>query len=120
MRWRLYTMAWVFVFAVAAYDAAFAWCHRETFLEWELNPAARWAANNFGLPAVFTFKFAGLVLAATVAAICMVKRKRSGGAMTVLITCCYAMLVVQYLMGDAQATTEEMKELAMSPFMSKY
>jgi hypothetical protein len=96
VNWKWFGLAWGFVFAVAAYDVYFAWEHRDTFMEWELNPAARWGSEHFGLPAVFTFKFAGLILAAFVAAWCLSRRRRSGLYMTLITASAHAILLFLY------------------------
>jgi hypothetical protein len=56
MRKSLFGAAWLFIFAVASYDLYFAWHYRAVFGAWELNPVARWAAELYGLRALFAAK----------------------------------------------------------------
>ncbi|MBI3410595.1 MAG: hypothetical protein HY040_19840 [Planctomycetes bacterium] len=67
MRRSFLVLAWAFIFAAAAYDAYFAWLHRELMHLWEQNPFAARMVGNFGLVAFFLFKFAGLFFAAALA-----------------------------------------------------
>jgi hypothetical protein len=97
MRWAAYGLAWAFVLGAAAYDARFAWEHRDTFGRWEQNPAARWAADRYGLRAVLGFKFAALFLAATVAAYCLTRRPRLSWATTALVVAVHGALACHYL-----------------------
>ena len=97
MNWKWFVLAWGFVFGVAAYDTCFAWQHRASFSQWELNPAACWANEQFGLSAVFIYKFAALFLAVSVASYCQMRGRRSGSAMTLLLAAAHGVLVVMYV-----------------------
>jgi len=41
MKTKWFVIAWMFIFAVAALDAGFAWVHRDSMTSWELNPVMR-------------------------------------------------------------------------------
>jgi hypothetical protein len=65
-----FSLAWVFIFAVAAYDVYFAWQYRAIFHHWEMNPVARWMATIGGIGAVFGFKAVMIGFAGVVGAYC--------------------------------------------------
>src|SRR5262245_26630000 len=70
MRRTQFAAAWLFIFAVASYDLYFAWHYRAVFDVWELNPVARWAADLYGLRALFAAKALVTGFIAAVGAYC--------------------------------------------------
>jgi hypothetical protein len=54
-----WVVAWVFVWALAIFDASFALYHRETITEWEMNPLV----HLLGLDLMIFIKLCGLSLA---------------------------------------------------------
>ena len=106
MRWKWFGLLWSFIFLAAAYDTYFAWRHRASFDEWEMNPRARWGAGEFGLPAVFAFKFAWLLVAASLSGLGLWLGRPAGRAATILIAACYAILVVHYIATDPREAGE--------------
>lgn len=63
---RLTLILWVFVTAVAIFDVGFAWVHRHSFAEWELNPIAIHLASLLGLPAVLGLRLLSLGFGAAI------------------------------------------------------
>lgn len=55
----LWALAWVFVWVMAVYDAAYAYANRDTIAEWEINPLVM----KLGLDLMVVIKFSGLLLA---------------------------------------------------------
>ena len=100
MRITLFTLAWAFIAAVAAYDVYFAWHYRAFFQEWELNPVARWAVGQWGLGAVAVLKVALLSFALGVAAYCHHRRHRLEVPLTLVVGGAHLMLTVRYLFGQ--------------------
>jgi hypothetical protein len=99
MKTALTSVAWVFVLAVATYDASFAWNHRTSFEIWEMNPVAVWAARLFGLGAVLLAKFLTLVFATWVAAYCHQRRHRLEMPYTFLVGSLHFALSLHYYLG---------------------
>jgi hypothetical protein len=97
MRSPLFVLAWAFVIAVAAYDAHFAWQYRAEFTDWELNPVARWCAQQGGLEVVFACKAGLLLFAFGVAAYCHFSRHRLEIPYTLVVSGLHLMLSVHYL-----------------------
>jgi hypothetical protein len=96
MRTALTTAAWLFVLAVATYDASFAWSHRAGFDLWEMNPVAVWAARLFGLGAVLLAKFLCIAFATWVAAYCHQRRHRLEMPYTFLVGILHVALSLHY------------------------
>jgi hypothetical protein len=93
----LFVLAWAFIFLAAAYDTYFAWQYRAVLETWELNPLARWVGGLWGLPAVFGFKFGGLVYAAGLALYCGRRHHWMQWPLTLVITGAYAALSLHYV-----------------------
>jgi hypothetical protein len=102
MRRLLFASAWVFVFAAAAYDAHFAWKYREVLQNWELNPLARWAGSELGLPVLFGLKFAGLAYALGLAVYCYRRHSPLQWPLTLVTACLYCALSLHYVTGLSQ------------------
>jgi hypothetical protein len=67
MKTKWFVVAWMFIFAVAVFDAGFAWVHRDSMASWELNPVMRHLAGAWGPSAaialrLFTVAFAVVVV----------------------------------------------------------
>jgi hypothetical protein len=103
MRTALTTFAWIFVLAVAVYDAFFAWHHRFTFELWELNPVAVWVAHLYGLRVVILAKFLVLTFAASVAVYCHHRRHPLEVPYSLLIGLLHAGLWLHYCFGGLLA-----------------
>jgi hypothetical protein len=102
--WRLlFVLTWGFIFLAAGYDAYFAWQYRAVLETWELNPVACWAGGQFGLPAVFGFKFGGLVYAAGLAVYCCRRHQRLQWPLTLVIAGAYASLSLHYVASLSQS-----------------
>jgi hypothetical protein len=56
-------MLWIFVCAVTCFDVVFALTHAATFDSWELNPAMRWVAAEFGIATAAAFRISSVVFA---------------------------------------------------------
>jgi hypothetical protein len=89
-------LLWVFVAAVAIYDAAFAWVYRAGIQSWEMNPLACWMAGSYGLPAVFGFKFAALAFALGLAIYLHIRRRRLERPLTFGISGAHGALMLHY------------------------
>jgi hypothetical protein len=96
MRTTFTTSAWLFVLAVATYDAFFAWDHRVDFEHWELNPVAVWVAHFFGLGGVLLGKFLTITFAAWVAAYCHNRQHRLEVPYTLLVGVLHVALSLHY------------------------
>jgi hypothetical protein len=103
MRSIRFTLAWVFIVLVAAYDSHFAWQHRELLLTWELNPLACWTFESLGLEALIVFKAVGLAFAIALAGYCHVRRPRLETPFTLIVGCAYFLLCLHYLVGHLSA-----------------
>jgi len=47
---------WAFGWVVTVFDAGFAWVHRQTFSQWEMNPVADSLTERWGIGAVLAFR----------------------------------------------------------------
>jgi hypothetical protein len=97
MRRGRFTLAWTFIFAVAAYDVYFAWSYRAYFHTWELNPFARWLADLYGLGAVFACKVVLIGFAGFVAVYCYRCRHWLTAPYTAIVSAVHALLSLHYL-----------------------
>jgi hypothetical protein len=94
--------AWLFILVAATYDASFAWQYRHVIDAWELNPFVSWSARNFGLEAVFVYKFAGLAFALGLAIYCRYRRRRLEKLITMSIGCAYFVLSLHYFVNGLE------------------
>lgn len=97
--WRvemLFVGAWLFIALAGTFDGYFAWRFQADFHEWEMNPWARWLAGTFGMGLLLSFKAAGIMFAAAVAAACRYLRNRLAIPMTVLVAAAYLFLSLHY------------------------
>ncbi|HZU35733.1 MAG TPA: DUF5658 family protein [Gemmataceae bacterium] len=99
MRGFLFILAWTFTTAAACFDAIFAWHYRASFQGWEMNPLMRGLAEVGGLPTVFAFKMAGLVLATGLACYCYQRHTRLARSLTVVVVGIHSLLMVHYATG---------------------
>ena len=60
---RVPQRAWLFVFAVAGLDVAFAWVNRDILLEWEGNPFAAWMFVRYGLAPLICLRIGSVLFA---------------------------------------------------------
>jgi hypothetical protein len=97
MRTSWFAAAWAFVLGVAGYDVLFAWHFRDGFLNWELNPVARWAAGLYGLGAVFIAKALAVVFAAAVGMYCHQRRHRLEAPYTFTVGGVHLLLSLHYV-----------------------
>jgi len=98
MRARVLFCVWAFIFAAAAYDAWFAWQHRDLIEFWEQNPFAAWAIDAFGLMFFLFLKFVCLSFAAAMAAYCWMRMRKSlVWPLTLTIALAYGTLSAFYL-----------------------
>jgi hypothetical protein len=100
----LVAFAWAFVLAVASYDVYFAWQYRAGFLFWELNPLARWIAEDFGIATLFALKLGMLGFAFAVAAYCHYRNHRLELPYTLVISGMHLGLSLHYLFGTIAGT----------------
>lgn len=96
-------LAWIFVVVVAVYDVYFAWQHRAFFNVWEMNPFARWIAQDFGLNVLFLLKIGLLVFGAAVAAYCHVRRHYLELPYTLIVSVVHLLLSLHYLIGQTSS-----------------
>lgn len=92
----LFSAAWVFIFLAALYDGYYAWQFRSTFLAWELNPVARWAAVRLGLTAVLWFKALSLAFTYVLARHCLSHRPRLALELASLGVVAYLVVTAHY------------------------
>jgi hypothetical protein len=95
----LLVFAWSFVLIIAGYDLYFAWQHRAFFHIWELNPLARWIAQDYGLTVVFAVKIVLLVFGVAVAAYCHLRRHYLELPYTLIVSGIHLLLSLHYIMG---------------------
>ncbi len=86
--------AWCFVYLAAAFDAAFALYHRETFQEWELNPAAR----HLGLPGILVVKVVGLLFCLGLVYYCRARHPGHARFLTVANVAVHGGMLAAYLL----------------------
>jgi hypothetical protein len=99
MKNTLLVLAWTFILVIAGYDVYFAWQYRECFHLWEMNPVARWIAQDFGLTFVFGLKIAFLAFGLSVAAYCHFRRHYLELPYTLIISGIHLLLSLHYVMG---------------------
>lgn len=99
MKNMFFALAWVFILAVYTYDVYFAWQYRSAFQLWELNPLARWIANDYGLNVLFLFKWLLLGFVVAVAGYCHLRRHYLELPYTLIISVVHLMLSVHYVIG---------------------
>jgi hypothetical protein len=100
----LVVFAWTFVLAVACYDVYFAWQYRACFLSWEMNPLARWIAQDFGILTLFGLKLGMLGFALAVAVYCHQRNHRLELPYTLVISGVHLWLSLHYLLGNLAGT----------------
>jgi hypothetical protein len=91
---------WSFVLYVAGYDVYFAWQYRAGFIEWEMNPLARWIYQDFGLTTLFLLKVGMTVFAIAVATYCHRRKHRLELPYTLIISGVHLLLWLHYLLGS--------------------
>jgi hypothetical protein len=100
MRNVFLVLAWVFVVFVAVYDVYFAWEHQAFFDVWELNPFARWIAQDYGLNVLFLFKIGMLGFGVVVAAYCHLRRHYLELPYTLIVSVVHLLLSLHYLISQ--------------------
>ena len=95
-----FSLLWIFVVLVAAYDSAFAWTYRAHLQSWEMNPIACWLEGSFGITAVFGFKFAALAFAAGLAIYLHVRRRRLERPLTFGVSGAHGALLLHYCLSS--------------------
>ena len=99
---------WLSVCLVAGYDTYFAWTFREVLPSWELNPLVRWGVEHVGLLAIVAFKFAGLMLVATLIWHCRRRRLLLARGLTIFVVGVHGLLALHYVAGHQQPTEYEL------------
>ena len=99
MRNMIFVLAWTFVLIIAGYDVYFAWQYRAGFHAWELNPVARWLAQDYGVRFVLELKIALLAFGISVAAYCHFRRHYLELPYTLIVSGIHLWLSVHYVMG---------------------
>ncbi len=99
MKNKVVVLAWAFVLVIAGYDVYFAWQYRAGFDIWEMNPVARWVAQDFGLTSLFILKIAFLGFGMLVAVYCRFRRHYLEIPYTLAVSGIHLVLSLHYLMG---------------------
>lgn len=100
MKNKLLVLAWTFTLVIAGYDVYFAWQYRAFFQFWEMNPVARWIAQDFGLTSLFALKLALLGFGVLVAAYCHLRRHYLELPYTLIVSGIHLFLSLYYVMGN--------------------
>jgi hypothetical protein len=93
MKTKWFAATWLFIFAVAALDAGFAWVNRHSMTSWEMNPVMRMLAGTHGPVAAIAVRLLSVVFGVVVVA---VARKIWRAAATGLIGGVHLMLLAVY------------------------
>jgi DNA polymerase len=97
MKNTLFVLCWAFILFVAGYDVYFAWYYRAFFRDWELNPLARWIAQDYGLIAVFVVKMILLGFIVAVASYCHFRRHYLDLPYTLVVSGIHFLLSIHYV-----------------------
>lgn len=100
MKNKLLVLAWTFTFVIAGYDVYFAWQYRAYFQSWEMNPLARWIAQDYGLTSVFVLKLGFLGFGVLVAAYCHFRRHYLELPYTLIVSAMHLWLSLHYLLAN--------------------
>ena len=90
----LLVFAWTFILGMTVLDVLFAYLHRDTIREWEINTIALWAMLNLGLGGIIAYKaaaFAALLVA-------LRRAKRAVGWATGSLVLVHLFLLTLYLL----------------------
>lgn len=93
-----FAILWGYVLLAATFDCLFAFWHEESFREWELNPLARFLAEQAGLWLLVVFKGLGLLFAFVLSLWCRAPQPGLADLLTATAAVTYTALLVYFFL----------------------